>query len=70
MDEEDNAFWGGGSTLFVSASGGVVTSNRDIFVTWDPDPLFLGTLRTNSSPRDTTPTKEIVDEYMKLFIEE
>lgn len=63
MDEEDNIDFNRLTSL-------VSIGASSIAVVDDPSMVFLGTLRTNSSPRDTTPTKEIVDEYMKLFIEE
>ena len=65
MDEEDNIDFNRLTSLVSMGASGVVVGPSDL-----PPALFLGTLGANSPPRDTTPTKEVVDEYMKLFIEE
>lgn len=60
MDEEDNVDFNSLSSLAVLASGGT-------FIGLDPT---NGGFVVNNAPRDTTPSSETVDEYMKLFIEE
>lgn len=62
MDEEDNVDFNSiFSLVSINASSGVFNLEPAI---------FLGELGANSPPRDTTPSSETVDEYMKLFIEE